>query len=593
MNKTTPMILVAMLMLSLMANFDLTELQENIDVDDTSARAGVDAEVIAITSPKETTCTNAGCRNTLNAGETTNFEAYIQNSGDVDITELSYTVRVWLSDGNGNPTMVAKDLAGNDLEWQNTDVICGSAALCDFTSLAASGVLGGGKYTLQYAGNPIVWTPVVGEYIIQVVADTPSDADAGNDAQTIEVSVVNWYDIQVDLSWDSEKVAETGSGSKAWTMSVIANGSDTFTPRDVTIRLKGFGDITALQSTDGTDLYEEAFYDVTVGTSTVVETYADFSTEPPTTTNSSRMVLSYKTEWTFGGELTFDATNADASYGLQAQLINFTQYSQFESCATTDPTNNETLSHICEVEFTQDSYPTTDADEILGSAKTYHDVRVSRMTVAQGYNADGSGNPTSMMSDDAPADLNVGVSYFHVEVEHRGSDASVNYDWNVTLTVTDAMGIANTVVANSCEVGVEPAYMYKPLGTGMLTDENGNPTGAAELNGYACMMVTLDSGEHTFDAVLTLEQKTTDARPSNNDRSMTVDVRNNNPLILSLDLMNEGDLFTNQEQPLQMSAQVFDVDDPSGMGLEYSWTNAGVALPGCERSIQSLTCSVL
>ena len=593
MNKTTPMILVAMLMLSLMANFDLTELQENIDVDDTSARAGVDAEVIAITSPKETTCTNAGCRNTLNAGENTNFEAYIQNSGDVDITELSYTVRVWLSDGNGNPTMVAKDLAGNDLEWQNTDVICGSAALCDFTSLAASGVLGGGKYTLQYAGNPIVWTPVVGEYIIQVVADTPSDADAGNDAQTIEVSVVNWYDIQVDLSWDSGEAAETGSGSKAWTMSVIANGSDTFTPRDVTVRLKGFGDITALQSTDETDLYEEAFYDVTVGTSTVVETYADFSTEPPTTTNSSRMVLSYKTEWTFGGELTFDATNADASYGLQAQLMNFTQYSQFESCATTDPTNNETLNHICEVEFTQDSYPTTDADEILGSAKTYHDVRVSRMTVAQGYNTDGSGNPTSMMSDDAPADLNVGVSYFHVEVEHRGSDASVNYDWNVTLTVTDAMGIANTVVANSCEVGVEPAYMYKPLGTGMLTDENGNPTGAAELNGYACMMVTLDSGEHTFDAVLTLEQKTTDARPSNNDRSMTVDVRNNNPLILSLDLMNEGDLFTNQELPLQMSAQVFDVDDPSGMGLEYSWTNAGVALPGCERGIESLTCSVL
>ena len=593
MNKTTPMILVAMLMLSLMANFDLTELQENIDVDDTSARAGVDAEVIAITSPKETTCTNAGCRNTLNAGETTHFEAYIQNSGDVDITELSYTVSVWLSDGNGNPTMVAKDLAGNNLEWQNTDVICGSAALCDFTSLAASGVLGGGKYTLQYAGNPIVWTPVVGEYIVQVVADTPSDADAGNDAQTIEVSVVNWYDIQVDLSWDSGEAAETGSGSKAWTLSIIANGSDTFTPRDVTVRLKGFGDITALQSTDGTDLNEDAFYDVAVGTSTVVETYADFSTEPPTTTNSSRMVLSYKTEWTFGGELTFDATNADASYGLQAQLINFTQYSQFESCATTDPTNNETYNHICEVEFTQDSYPTTDEDEILGSAKTYHDVRVARMTVAQGYNTDGSGNPTSMMSDDAPADLNVGVSYFHVEVEHRGSDASVNYDWNVTLTVTDATGTANTVVANSCEVGVEPAYMYKPLGTGMITDENGNPTGAAELNGYACMMVTLDSGEHTFDAVLTLEQKTTDARPSNNDRSMTVDVRNNNPLILSLDLMNEGDLFTNQEQPLQMSAQVFDVDDPSGMGLEYSWSNAGVALPGCDRSMDSLTCSVL
>ena len=91
MKKTTPMILVAMLMLSLLSSIDIAELQETIDVDESSARACADAEVIAITSPKETVCTQAGCRNTLNAGEATNFEAYIQNSGDVDITEMSYS----------------------------------------------------------------------------------------------------------------------------------------------------------------------------------------------------------------------------------------------------------------------------------------------------------------------------------------------------------------------------------------------------------------------------------------------------------------------------------------------------------------------
>ena len=64
MNRKTPMILVAMLLLSLMANIDMAELQETIDVEETSARSGADAEVIAITSPKETTCTNAGCRKT-------------------------------------------------------------------------------------------------------------------------------------------------------------------------------------------------------------------------------------------------------------------------------------------------------------------------------------------------------------------------------------------------------------------------------------------------------------------------------------------------------------------------------------------------
>ena len=325
MNKKTPMILVAMLLLSLMASIDMAELQETVDVEETSARSGADAEVIAITSPKETTCTNAGCRNTLNAGEVTNFEAYIQNSGDVDITELSYTVSVFLSDGDGNPTLLAKDAAGNDLQWQNTDAICGNANLCDFTSLGQGNVLGGGKYILQYAGNPIEWTPIVGDYIVEVLVDTPSDADAGNDAQTIEVSVENWYDIQVDLSWDSGKVAESGSGVKAWTLSVIANWSDTFDPRNVVIRLKGSGDITALQANDGTDLYAYAFYDLTVGTSTTVETFTNVSTDPPQIDSDIRNVLAYKTEFTYGGSLTFDGSAEEASYGLTAQMVSYTQ----------------------------------------------------------------------------------------------------------------------------------------------------------------------------------------------------------------------------------------------------------------------------
>ena len=600
MNKTTPMILVAMLMLSLMASIDITELEETIEVDESSARAGADAEVIAITSPKETVCTNVGCRNTLNAGEMTHFEAYIQNSGDVDITEMSYTVGVWLSDGQGGPTMLAKDASGNDLEWENTDVVCGFAQTCAFPSLAAGSVLGGGKYTLMYGGSPIEWTPIVGDYIIKVTADTPSDADPGNDEQIIEVSVVNWYDIQVDLSWDSGKAAESGTDAKAWTLSVIANGSDTFNPRDVTIRLTASGDITGLVGgPNNDDLLADAFYDLTVGTQTVVETFTNVSTDPPTTTTDNRMILSYLTEVTYSGSMSIDASADEANYALSAKLMSYKQFSQWDSCVETDPNTNETLNHVCEEEFSQDSYPNTNEDEILGSANIYHDIRVSRMTVAQGYNADGTGNPTSMMTDDAPADLNVGVSYFHVEVEHRGSDSMENYDWNVALTVTDSAGTETSVNANSCETGLEPSYMYKQLGAGEvldadgnpMTDENGMPIGA-ELTGYACMMVTLDAGEHTFDALLTLEGKTVDARPSNNDRSMTVDVRNNNPLILSLDLMNEGDLFTNQEAPLQMSATVFDVDEPSGQGLEYSWTSAGEALPGCERSTTAQSCTV-
>ena len=593
MKTKTPMILVAMLLLSLMAGIDMAELQETTDVEETSARSGADAEVIAITSPKETTCTDAGCRNTLNAGETTNFEAYIKNSGDVDISEMSYTVSVFLSDGDGNPTLLAKDAGGNDLQWENTGVVCGNPNFCDFPSLAQGDILGGGKYVLQYAGSPIVWTPIVGTYIVEVIVNTPSDADAGNNAQTIEVGVEDWFDIEVDLSWDSGAVAESGSGVKDWTLSVIANGSNTFEPRNVTIRLKSSGDVTALQDRDGTDLLADAYYDVVMGASTTVETFTNVSTEPPTTLSGTRNVLSYLTMYTYSGSLTFDASAEEASYGLAAQLLSYTQYDQWDSCEEIDPVTNETLEHLCEEDFTQDSYAGTDVDEILGSEATFHDIGIVRMTVAQGYNSDGSGVPTNIMSDDALEDLNVGVSYFQVEVEHRGSNPMVNYDWNVTLSITNSEGIVSSVVANSCESGIEPYYAHSELGAAPYDSTgDGNIDMNGEMSGFACTMIDLDAGEHTFAASLALDGKVNDARLSNNERSITTDVRNNNPIILSVDLMNEGELFLGQMEQLRLTAAVFDVDDPSASGLEYSWSSAGVELPGCQRSNQSSSCEV-
>ena len=591
MNTKTPMILVAMLLLSLMAGIDMAELQETTDVEETSARSGADAEVIAITSPKETTCTNAGCRNTLNAGETTNFEAYIKNSGDVDIIEMSYTVSVFLSDGDGNPTQLAKDAGGNDLQWENTGVVCGNANFCDFPSLAHGYILGGGKYTLQYAGNPIEWTPIVGYYIVEVLVETPSDADAGNNAQTIEVTVEDWYDIDVDLSWNTGAAAETGTGPKDWTLSVTANGSSTFEPRNVTIRLKSSGDVTNLVDSDGTDLLVDAFYDVVVGAPTIVETFTNVSTEPPSSLTGTRNVLSYLTTYTYSGSLDFDASADEASYGLSAQLLSYSQFAQWNSCEEIDPVTNETLEHLCEEELAQDSYPSTDTDEILGSAATFHDIRIVRMYVAQGYNSDGSGVPTNVMSDDFIEDLNVGVSYFQVEVEHRGSNPMVNYDWNVTLSITNSEGIVSSAVANSCESGIEPYYTHSELGDGEYDSTgDGNFDMIAEMNGFACMMINLGAGEHTFAATLTLEGKVNDARPSNNERSITVDVRNNNPIILSVNSLSDGELFIGQVAPLRLTAAVFDVDDPSASGLEYSWSSTGVELPGCERSNQSLNC---
>ena len=85
MRKITPMILVALMLVSVLSSFDFAELEETEVIEDAGARAGADAEVIAITSPKETSCNQQSCRNEIRVGEETTFSAYIQNGGDADI----------------------------------------------------------------------------------------------------------------------------------------------------------------------------------------------------------------------------------------------------------------------------------------------------------------------------------------------------------------------------------------------------------------------------------------------------------------------------------------------------------------------------
>jgi len=103
----------------------------------------------------------------------------------------------------------------------------------------------------------------------------------------------------------------------------------------------------------------------------------------------------------------------------------------------------------------------------------------------------------------------------------------------------------------------------------------------ASLTGFACDLLDLQEGVYTFEADLTLLGKSTDQRPSNNHKSMTLDVVNNLPMITSFDLNTVGDLVVGQEEFLQMSVQAFDVDDPSGESLEYSWAYQNGILPGC------------
>ena len=577
---------------SFFAGMDIHELEEQVVIDETGARAGADASVVAITTPKESTCNIAGCRNTLQVGEEVTFSAFIKNVGDADITELSYSVTVYLTDSSQAVGGIAKDAAGNDLVWENVDAMCDDGTICDFDSttnpLAAGAFLGGGKLTLQRSGADIVWTPTQGEYMVEIAVDSPIDADTSNDAELVYVIVEDWYDIEVDLTWldgsgeemDTSSLDASSLQSAQFKLTVTADGSENFNPREVNIRLETSGQVAT--ATLGSDDIKGISY-VTVGTTQTVETYAN-ETDPNATQTGSRSVLSYQTAWEMSGEL-IPTGDANAQFEITAEVANYTLYGQYDECveseeATEGNENVTTWANFCEVLQNNDDRPKTDYDELTGSKVTYDDIRISRMGIYQGYNSDCTGAASTFTQEGEDGDLNVGCSLLYADVEHRGSDPNKAYGWNVSYSIALDGTTLTTGTMNECTVGIDMPYVYSPLG-------GQAPTGAV------CVQTTLEPGEYTFDMTLTMDAKGstdtdpmpwsggTDQRTSNNGATMVIDVINNLPVITSFELTTEGDIVVAQESPLVFAVEAFDVDDPSGEGLSFAYSYPGGEIGGC------------
>ncbi len=587
MKNMTPMILGLLMLTSFFAGIDFTELEETVVIEDAGARAGADPSVLAITTPKETICDTTGCRNELKVGEGTNFAAYIQNIGDASVDELTYTVTVYLTDSSGAVGMIAKDPTGSDLQWENLDAICDDGSVCDFDSSAtphpftANSYLGGGKYTLKYAGQDILWTPTQGIYIVEIAVDSPTDADIANNAQQIEVSVTDWYDIKVELEWDDGTTSVTGSDPAGFTLTVLADGSTAFSPRDVEIRLALTGVVQSATGGLNNDnlTLNGGITTLMAGTSTPNTLTFQNETDVNDTTSATRTVLDYQSAWTYTGLVTPDAQQNTSKFVLDASVLGYTSYGQFPDCVETfeDAGNVTTWSHFCEVAQSGDDRPATDYTEITGAVENYHDIRISRMGVYQGYNSDGTGQSSNFVEDSAGADLNVGASRIYAEVQHRGSNPMVGYDWNVSYTVSLGTTVVDSGTLTSCMEGTESPYEYQPLG------------GPGPEIGSVCTLVTLEPGEYTFEFDLVMANKPTsidatgafDMRTSNNDRTMVSNVVNNLPLITSFELVTQGDLVVGQEDMLQFAVTAFDVDDPSGEGLNFAYNIPGGTIPGC------------
>tara|TARA_B100001758_G_scaffold109003_1_gene93355 strand:+ start:2030 stop:5176 length:3147 start_codon:yes stop_codon:yes gene_type:complete len=590
MRKITPVMLVLLLVASLMANIDIAQLETNEVVEDTGARSGADVDLVAITSPKETVC-EPTCRNELFVGQDTSFEVFIQNSGDAAITELGYKAQVWNADGNGNPLNIAIDSNGADLEWDNPDVICDDTTVCDDQSLAAGDVFKGGKTMIQYGGSNAVWTPIAGIYVVQIEVYSDQDVEATNDVQQVYVEVRDYLDIEVDISWDDGSTVATGEGAKAFTVTVELNGSSDFITHNLTMLLDVNGDVASATAEDGTDLLAASIgslvHSVNVGNDMPVLVFENGS-DPSDNLTEIRTVMSDNTNngiWEYKGSVLPDTGGTDAAYSIDVELGGYSLYGQFESCQevvsvnSTDAEGNEqttteTYNHFCEEASVRDDITNNNRDEITGALSTFHDIRISMLTVNQGYNSDGTGIATYTVGAGEPGDLSVGTSYVDASVEHRGSSVTELYDWNVTFTITnlDTSEVITSTV-NECVEGVEPSYNHAMLGNGPM----------AFTQGHACTMVEFDVGTYTIEANLVMEDKTTDQKLSNNLVTMEKEVRNNLPVVSSLDLVTQGDLMLGMENMLEFEVSVFDADDVTGEGLTYTWVGGAASTPlaGC------------
>ena len=590
MRNMTTMLLVTLLLASLLAGIPTNELDTEDTVDQTSARSGADVDILGITQPSETTCTAAGCRDELLVGESTTFEVVMKNIGTGDVEDMSYSLDIYLTDSTKTRGLQALDSSGQPLSWTNDVAVCDEAASCDETSFAANTIYTGGAATLTSGGADITWSPSVGEYLVVISVDSDQDTDPANDEEEIYVVVRDYTDIEVDLCWtdgagvceEGDRAVGTGTESRQFLLTVTAEGSQDFNPREVnvSVELDGFDAASGGGFDLGVDGEE---WLVVAGNAQTVEVYRNTTTD--TGTDASRSVLAFQTAWTMTGTV----TPGDGGYSIDARVVDHTMYGQDPACAESwiddpaaEPPVELTSDNWCEYLETNDDYSRTDSDDIYGFSALFHDIRLQTLSVAQGYSADGSGEPTSVIQDGMDLDLRVGTTLLHATVGHFGSDVSKMVDWNVVFTVTSPDGTEATYNADECPTGLAPAYTHKFLGT-----HNGQGTPQeADIFGSACVMLNnenaLTVGEYNFEADLNflgvwdttaerLDTAITDEKASNNRKVMNLDVVNNQPSVLSMTMFNTGDLVVSQEAPLEFDVLAFDVDCVAGDCLTYTW----------------------
>jgi len=591
---------------SVFANTAWIDLNENETSEETDGRAANDAALQGIHTPRATKIDSftGEMRNTVKAGEAVNIDVAVQNVGDNNITEMNIEATIYLADGTiaSDPGPDGQMGTGDDSELTWTDsVICDDLGSCPFDNLEDGDWLDGGSYKIRdSSGAAIAWTAVLGDFTLAVEVDIlgdPGDGDTANDMSTVDFVVVNWYDVGVELSWDGGDNPST-AGTHDFTLSVDLDGSENWSARDVTVDLIVSGTPLDSAESGGADIIGTTSH--VAGTSQVAEIYFNetaFNAEDtsihndtmsngnPCTPranpcNGTRVAMNYGAPvWTLSGSVTVNG-NADGAYSIEAVLKSFTLYGAAAECMEeweedeTDPEGNsirvmKQAYNMCEVTIGTDDNNTNNEDDIVGYIGSFHDIGVSSMQVAQGFDANGMGDAMSLAND---GDISVGFSKLHATVQHRGSTGTGPYDWQVDFTVIDLSddSISATYTADECLSGVAPSYVHGMLADGM----GGEPVV------YACADHTFSSGKYKVEAVVSMVGSSSpDENSANNDGFGIFDARNNDP-VLSLSLTTQGDIKVGDI--VTFDADAFDAEDLSGLSLAYDWnrvTTDGISVP--------------
>ena len=572
MKKMTPMILVILMLTSFLSAVDVYELQDESNNEETSARAGADPELVYITSPRETNYVGSEATNPILAGEVINIKAYLRNGGDADLTNMQYTVTVYRVE-NGQLGSVATDSNGNDLQWQNDKAICTNN--CQNSVLAPGEYLDGGESTLMTTNGVVIeWVPTSGNYIVEVKLTSQVLGDPGNDELTIPVTVKDYHDIVVDVTWlDANGMDVSGSveGTDLVDLKVtvdLESSIQTLNVRNLTI---------AVTTTGGTIANSNAFTEV-LGDLMTVDVSSDEDGIPVT---DQRQIIGSDGDKTnlnkITGETTFSyLPPADGPYDVTVTLESYVVYEESEDCDTGATPTIVVCERLVAGADAEDEYSGNNYDSVFGSATTVHDIALGAYYIVQlpaddGDKVDDNTEFTDSwgsLGADISEPLSVGQYTIVTDVVHVSSSSTPFYDWNVTFTLLNTDTQTTTVAySDSCQDYLDYNHTY----LGIQTDK----TDASTI-GHACTVVDLATGNYVLEAeanmlgeydenTLSMDTKTIDMVGVNNDYEFNFEVLNYAPQILSIksNVFNAsyGDTAT-------ITAVSFDVE---GDKLTHTW----------------------